>query len=436
MAGLTIRQAAALSGNYRFRAWMAGRRAGKSRAACCWLLGGKPGQISAYCARTLKSAKSIVLGIFAELNSQYNLGLEIRRSTGTIIEPNGHIIQLYGLRDQTQADLLRGQKFRRVFIDEAGAFTDELLRYSIESVIQPLLLDYRGDLIVAGTPGVIPKGYFYDITGNPGISEPIKGRWPAWHWTAKDNPHVPWGEVLREALEVNGWTEGDATFKREYLGIWCEDLEALIYKYRGEGYNETAWAIPPENGVTVLGIDFGVVDSTTWSIGRQGYETRPHVHVCEAIARDHIDLPEIARITRELMQKWSVNRILADEGALGKALANNLRSQYHLPIEPARKAHKRARIDGVRGRIAAGTLHLCKDAKPLLDEWLSLAWNDVRDDHHPRQADDISDATLYCLNAEEFSAFEFPVSAPPVVDPEELQRQRAMMKAMSRGATL
>jgi hypothetical protein len=423
--GLTQKQRSAISGNRRFRAWLAGRRAGKSFAAAVWLLGGKKGQVSAYCSRTLKSSKSIMLGVFAELNARFRLNLQIRASTGTIIEPSGHVIQFYGLRDVTQADLIRGQKFRRVFIDEGGAFTDELLKYSVESVLQPTLLDLMGDMTIAGTPGPVPKGYFYDQTGNPGLGTPFPGRWPTWHWTFADNPHMPREEVLREALEVNGWTPEHATFKREYGAIWCDDAEALIYRYRGEH-----WAAPPASGVTVMGVDFGVVDSTTWSIGRQGHNTRPHVHICETLARDHIDIDQIARITRDLREKWSVNKILADEGALGKGYANTLRNQYRLPIEPAKKQHKRARIDGCRGRLAADTLHLCEGAKPLLDEWLSLTWNDTRDDHHPRRADDISDATLYML--EEFSAFEFEIKPQPAVTEEERIWQRAQQRASGR----
>lgn len=426
--GLTPRQRAALSGSRRFRAWLAGRRAGKSYAAAVWLLGGPKGQTSAYCSRTLKSAKAIMLGVFAELNAAYGLGLEIRASTGTIIEPSGHIIQFYGLRDVTQADLMRGTKFRRVFIDEGGAFTDELLKYSVESVIQPTLVDLRGEMIVAGTPGPIPKGYFYDITGNPGLSSPFPGRWPTWHWTFEHNPHVPRELVLEEALQVNGWTPEHATFRREYGGIWCEDAEALIYRYKGE-----QWAPVPNSGVTVMAIDFGVVDQTTWSIGRQPFDCKPHVFVCETLAKDHIELPEIAAITRNLREKWSVNRMVADEGALGKALANELR-RYRLPIEPAKKADKRGRIDGCRGRLMADTLHLCEGAKGLHDEWLSLCWNDLRDDHHPRQLDDNSDAVLYML--EEFSAWEHETIKAKDITLQEAIRLNAMNKASRRSSSI
>lgn len=415
---------------------MAGRRAGKSYAAAAWLLGGKTGQVSAYCARTLKSAKAIMLGIFAELNLKYDLKLVIRASTGTIIEPNGHIIQFYGLHDVSQADLLRGQKFRRVFIDEGGAFHDDLLKYCIESVIQPTLIDLKGSMIIGGTPGPIPKGYFYNITGNPGCSKPHEGRWPTWHWTFRDNPFIDAEALLEEVLTVNGWTVGHATFMREFLGIWCEDAEAIIYRYKTlfDSNGRPVWRQPPKTGRTVLVMDFGVVDRTAFSVWRQGYDSRPHIYCVDAYAKSNLELPEIAAIAHQLREKWAVNKIISDEGALGKGYANNLRSQYKLPVEPADKRNKRARIDGIRGRLAAETLHLCEGAAPLYDEWLSLCWNDVRDDHHPRQDDDLSDTACY-VDAE-FDAVDIKLPSTPVKSEEDMAFERAVAKAVGGTARL
>jgi phage terminase large subunit-like protein len=429
LKALHEKQKAAIAGSKRFRCWMAGRRAGKSFAAAVWLLGGKRGEKSAYLSRTLKSAKSIMLGVFAELNATYGLGLEIRIATGTVREPSGHTIQFYGLRDQSQADLIRGQKFRRVFVDEGGAFPDDLLKYSIESVIQPALIDLQGSLIVAGTPGPIPRGYFYSMTGNPGLDEPMIGRWPVSYWTFKDNPHVPREAVLEEALTVNGWTADSPTFRREYLGIWCEDLDALIYRYRGD-----KWAALPGPGKTVLALDFGSgekgCDSTTWTVWRQPYNERPHLYCLEAIARDDIELPEVAQITRDLREKWSVNKIVADEGALGKSIARSLRSQYKLPIEAAKKQDKRGRILSMRGRLDSGTVHLCPLAAPLAEEWQALCWNDTRSDHHPRQVDDLSDSGLY--GTEEFVAWE-DEPAPTVIELEHARARSLAQAKASRG---
>lgn len=438
LRALFERQRRAIAGSRRFRAWLAGRRAGKSFAAAVWLLGGKPLQKSAYVARTLKSAKAIMLGVFAELNAAYGLGLDIRLSTGTIIEPNGHVIQLYGVRDQGQADLIRGQKFRRVFVDEGGAWPDELLKYTLESVIQPTLVDVRGSLIVAGTPGPIPEGYFYDMTGNPGLEDPFPGRWPTHYWTFEHNPHVPREDVLTEALEVNGWTEGSPTFMREYRGIWCEDADAIIYRYRPELWQADGvtpvWAACEKPGKTVMAVDFGSGekrrDATAWTIFRQPHDTQTHVWGLKALARDEIELEEVAAITRQLRERYAVNKIVADEGALGKALAKALRGQYKLPIEAAIKQDKKGRILAARGRLAAQTLHLCEGAEPLWQEWRRLCWNGARDDHHERQPDDLSDSALYAL--EEFGAWQAARPPKPVISLEEEMRARALQAARRR----
>ncbi len=434
--GLTPKQLKATRGIARFRAWLAGRRSGKSYAAAVQLLGGKRGETSIYIARTLKSAKAIILNVFVELNDKYKLGLHIRAATGTITEPSGHVIQLFGIKDRGAADLIRGiPKLRKVFLDEAGAFTDELLKYSIENVLQPMLLDLQGHMSVAGTPGVIPKGYWYDITGNPGMYPPIAGRWQTHHWTYEDNPHVNAELVIQEALEANGITPQDATFMREFLAIWCEDLDAIIYRYKGENPDNGGWAPMPKSGMTVMCIDFGVVDQTAWAVGRQEYESRPHLHVLKAYGESNLDLPEIAKITQQLRERFDVYKIYADEGALGKGYANNLRNQYKLPIEPMDKQHKRSKIDVVRGRIAAGTLHLCAEAETLYDEWRTLCWNMMRDDHHPRQADDLSDVVCYLCHAPEFDSMLY--EAPKIITQEtnEQIRQAAMRKA-SRGKGL
>lgn len=424
-------QRRAKDGPKRKRCWLAGRRAGKSYLAAIRLLGGKAGQVSAFCARTLKSAKAIIMGVFAELNAAFKLGLTIRNGTGTVVEPNGHIIQLYGLRDVSQADLIRGQKFRLVVVDECGAFHDELIKYSLENVLQPTLLDLRGDLILSGTPGPIPKGYYYDLSGNPGLESPVMGRLQTHRWTYLDNPHVPHEDVLEEALELYGATAESATFRREYLAIWCEDADAIVYRYRGE-----RWAPVPGPGKTVLALDFGGGekgnDATTFTVWRQPYNQRPHVFCLEAIAKDEIEMPEIAAIAKNLREKWSVNKIVADEGALGHAMAKNLRNQYRIPIEKAIKQDKKGRILSARGRLDADTLHLCEGAKPLHDEWLSLCWREDRQDHHPRQADDLSDSALYGL--EEFSAWEAEQEPPKVVSMTDQIRARAERRAR-RGAS-
>lgn len=441
MAQLPPAQRRAAGRADRFRAWLAPRRSAKSYTGCAWLLGGASGQTSVYGARTLKSAKSIVLGNFAEMSVKHGLHLDIRANTGTITEPNGHVVQLYGLHDQADVDLMRGlSRVRRVFLDEGGAYpsrgklkgeTDdgppELLKYAVQGVLQPMLIDVNGELCVAGTPGTRKRGYFYELTGNPGASPPSKGRWQTFHWTIEDNPFINSAALIEEILKANGWTRDHPTFKREFMAIWCDDLESLIYTYKG------AIEPPPPLGLTVLIVDFGVVDRTAFVVGRQPHDTKPHLFVIDAYAKSHMALGDIAKKIRELMQLHNVNAVFADEGALGKALANALRMQYGIAIQPVPKADKRGRIDIVRGRCESGTLHLCKAAATaILDEWSALCWNDDRDDHHPEHVDDLSDCITYLCALDYFTQQE-PDRTPEPVETYEDRLFRLAQERAQRG---
>lgn len=391
----------------RFRGIMAGRRSGKSYLMAVWLLGGRAGQVSLYAARTLKSAKAIMLPVFAELNARYGLGLRIRAVEGEVHEPSGHIIRFHGLKDRTAADLLLGQKFRRIALDELGAFDPLLLEYCVTKVLQPTLFDVRGEMLIGGTPGPIPKGYAYELVGDPnGTGAP--GRWPTHGWDLRKNPHLAGDadENIREILEMNGWTLDHPTFRREVLGQWVNDAGSLIYHYQGE-----RWAAVPSDGKTVLVVDFAgsdkldakgqpVADSTAFLVGRQPNDKRPHVFLIEGFKKYGINIRQIADLIKALRAKWGgFAKIVVDAGALGAGYAKELRETYGLSsVEAADKRDKRARIGTAQATLDTKTLHVCQEASAITDEWLSLQWNLERNDHHEACADDLSDAMLYLLN--------------------------------------
>ena len=392
----------------RFRGVMAGRRSGKSDLMAVWLLGGRAGQVSLYCARTLKSAKAIMIPVFAELNARYNLGLRIRAVEGEIIEPSGHIIRFHGLKDRTAADLLLGQKFRKIALDEGGAFDSELLEYCITKVLQPTLFDVRGDMVLGGTPGPVPKGYFYELVGDPNGSG-LKGRWPTHGWDLRKNPHLA-GDAEQNILEIlatNGWTIDHPRFRREVLGQWVNDAGSLIYRYQGE-----RWAKVPDEGKTVLVVDFAgsdkpEADDTAFLVGRQPHNQRPHFFLAEGFKKHGVNIAQIADIIRVLRAKWGgIAKIVVDAGALGAGYAKTLREVFKINCEGADKRDKRARIGLAQATLDTKTLHICADAAAIADEWLSLQWNLEHDDHHGACADDLSDALLYMLN--EFTLIEPP----------------------------
>src|SRR3954471_20687257 len=359
----------------RWRGAIAGRRSGKSYLMAVWLLGGKAGEVSLYCARTLKSAKAIMLPVFAELNARYQLGLRIRAVEGEIHEPSGHIIRLHGLKDRASADLLRGQKFRRVAVDEGGAFSteDDLLKYAVQSILQPALFDLRGDMMIGGTPAPVPKGFFYELVGDPrGKGTP--GLWPSHAWDLRQNPHIgDAAENIQEILKANGWTEEHPTFLREVLAQWVDDAGSIIYRYQGE-----RWAQVPREGKTVLAVDFAgsdkpEADDCAFLVGRQPYDMRPHVWLLEGFTKHGVNLSEIAALIRQLKGKWGIGKVVVDAGALGAGYAKTLREVYNLDVEAAdKRGEKRPRIERVVAALDTKTLHVCDAAASIVTEWGAL----------------------------------------------------------------
>ena len=177
-------------------------------------------------------------------------GKEGSRSDGEIIFSNGSSIKFRGNANKQEIEKIRGYKYKKVIIDESQS--QKNLRYLIEEVLQPLLLDYEhSQLILSGTPPRIPGTYFE--------SAYIGNEYVSYHWDLRDNPFIPnHTAVLEEICRKKGLTMESALIQREYLGQIVYDTEALCYKevktYKGE--------LPPDfiPDRVYIGVDFGFED--------------------------------------------------------------------------------------------------------------------------------------------------------------------------------
>lgn len=403
----------------RFKCGLMGRRTGKSYCDAALTLGGQPGDVSLYVTRKFIDAKAIMLPVYRDLNYRFDLGLTFNLSDHTITEPNGAIIRLAGVKDESAAEDLRGPRYRRVVVDECGTFHSELLQYVIEEVLQPALVDSGGDMTLTGTPGEDPdpKDYWFQLTGDP--LSGLVGKWPTIHGTIYDNvkakvdPRIALADILKQ----NHWTVDHPSFRREYLAEWVPDLGSLVFDYLG------IFEPGPSMGLTVLSLDFGFVDHTSFTVLRQ--IERPHVWIMQSYSLPGLDIVQIAEQVNGLRARWKPNYIVADEGALGKGYGVTLERQYNIPVEAADKRHLRARIDHGRGMLAAGQVHLTHEARELHDEWKKLAWNPLRTGFHDRYKADCSDGFLYGL--QKINAIEG--YKPPADLRTEAERIRDMARA-------
>ena len=216
-----------------------------------------PNQTCRYIALTRDSAQDIMWPVLQEINDRYHLGAEFYVSKLMMVLPNGSGLRLYGADMKNFVRRLRGVKSPAVAVDEAQDF-GEHLEELIESVLEPTLVDFADSwLALTGTPGPIPRGYFYDIT------EGKKGGYSQHSWSLYDNPYLPDPRGFVAKLKAkHHWPDNYPTLMREYGGKWVLDVESLLVHYTEEkNHYET---LPPCGWHHILVLTLVIGMLTLW----------------------------------------------------------------------------------------------------------------------------------------------------------------------------
>lgn len=378
------------------RAMLKGRRAGGSVGALAWLLKDLPkGKTSTYIAPTYKQAYEIMWPIILKTNSEYGLGLTLRKGPLEVDTASGGTLRLSGCDDIGEAEKFRGKESWKVHVDEVASFPEELIKYLLEDVLGPTLADQDGYLGIGGTPGYDPLGYFYDHTDGH-LS------WPTFRFNCLSNPYINGARAIAREMKRHGWTKDHPTLIREWMGRWVSDLASLIYhldpaRHRIEDHFDS--------GFTTIGCDVGYFpDKCGFAVCRSQPPYSNELQVLRAFKRGRMLLPQIAAVLEQLMEEYATNSskrclIYIDTAGGSKILAETLREQYKLPCVAAYKPDKKTRIEMVRGAIAGGNLRLdFRQCAELVSEWSTLLWDEKRKSHSEKCDDDISDALLYAAH--------------------------------------
>lgn len=179
------------------------------------------------------------------------------RLTVTLVR-NGSTLKLTGADDKKEIDKLRGMSFHEVAIDEAASHEQRLLDWLIRRVCGPRMGEFKGSIVLFGSPGHDLRGIFYEATGPASKehrayerrAEPEFAGWVKWsshHWVIEDGiDYIPalraeYAEHLIEK-EANNWSDENPVWLREYRGKWAQDDTAMMFRFRpvltGEGARE------------------------------------------------------------------------------------------------------------------------------------------------------------------------------------------------------
>lgn len=392
----------------RFYAVLFGRRTGKTFLAAAKLITGskkRPG-LYVYLALTQRSARLIVWPIIRALAEREGLGQYLHEQTLTIGPlPNGSQVICTGTDDMRTIETWRGTKLTGVVVDECGSQADSLLRYLIDDILRPALLDVQGWLMLCGTPGLVMAGYWFELTGPERISKV-----PVFRGTVYDNPTIPHAARELEAMcEEKGWTRETPTFRREWLAEWCEDTGSLVFPLGPQNHID-ALPIRSRSGVPlnpnewryVIGVDVGVVDATAIAVVA-AHPDDPREFVVRTEKWDRWITDQLAGRLRELKAIYPNAPIVLDTGGMGKLHAEELSRRFAIPVRAAEKREKESAVRVTRDLLLAGRVLVLTGPSndPLRDEWAALDWDKTGRLPNPNAAhgDHASDATGYALRA-------------------------------------
>lgn len=396
-----------------FKLGVTTRRAGKSvscvadltHTACT-----SPGCIALYITLSRKNAKRLVWPLFKKLNEQFQLGGEVNESDLSIRFPNGSMLYLLGASDRTSIEDFRGLAIKKVYLDESQSFPS-YIEQLVDDVIGPALMDHDGQLILIGTPGPVPAGYFYDLSKNEA--------WSKHHWSFFDNPKLPFlnkglthRDMLDRELKRRGVAESDASIQREWFGRWVKDDKSLVYHYESSINHyeqlpiDTTWTY-------ILGIDLGFDDADALVVLAYN-DNCPETYLIDESTERHQDLTGLCQKIDTLTTKYPVTKIVVDTGGLGKKITEEISKRYSIPMVPAEKQRKVEYIELMNDALRTGRLKI-KHTSLFAHDSSKVQW-----DHDKSTPDrlvisniyhsDICDAVLYAWR----ESYSYTYRAKPV----------------------
>jgi len=390
---------------------------------------------------TRPSVKRIYWLALQQLNQAFELGIKFQHQELVATFPNGSRVYFVGAENRSEIEKLRGGKYDGVVVDESKSFSPGVFDELLNDVLEPALMDRRGQMLLIGTPGDVLDGPFYlATTDEPVIFDTPNGKrqsnvlfgcesqhpavWSLHTWTLQDNTtkfvdihtgdeYTLWDEAVKRK-EKNGWSDDHPTWCREYLGKWVANLNRFVYRYRSYTHDylpchDTRWGLPGDKDAswrTCIGWDLGSRDGTAvvvWAFS----PTEPGLW--EVYSERRVSTPErplnvqvIADWYHELEAEYGpFVGWVCDPAGLATMVMDTLAAEHQVYLEPAEKKQKLDHIELFNSDLDAGLIHIRRGSalsKELLENrWLEKSIGTDRRVEDPATPNDTCDAALYAF---------------------------------------
>lgn len=414
-----------------FKVAVCSRRSGKTIACAADLVDtakNTPDVTCLYITLSRNNAKRIIWPELKKIHAKYGLKAAFDEVELSMTFPNGSVIYCSGAKDSSEIEKFRGLALKKVYIDECQSFRSHL-KELIDDVLVPALMDHDGSLILIGTPGPVPAGYFAEVSGaskrtlskDDQENEDLEdANWVRYGWTFFDNPHIALKskktheQVLNRALKMRGVTATDPSIQREFFGMWVMDSNSLWIKYDNK-LNHFDKLPEGLKWNYLLGIDLGFNDADALAVlaWSEGSDT---IYLVEELVSAKQDMTDLVHQINRIQKTYDISKMVIDEGGLGKKMAEEMRRRHQIPVQPADKARKQENVtflnDALRtGRFkASGNSRFAQDSMLVEIDWDKSTPDRIKvsDKYHS----DIIDAVLYAFKESPAFAYVAPEEKP------------------------
>lgn len=365
-----------------------------------------------FVAYTREQARKILWNLLRNLDDEFQLGFKFGEAALTVSNLKGGEATLAGCESWGDVDKFRGVPRHLVIIDEAQTWNEELFKNLLLQVIEPRLGDYKGTLVIGGTPGAVLKGIFYDATGpnadaidiadsgeRISHSRPYRERddskWSdvAWGWSSHGWPkHANISTEGKNAVEEstklkkrNRWSDSNPIWVREHLGRWMADDATLVFRYEpakndwvpGKKTTANKFGLPEGHAWRfIVSCDLGWSDAFALVVGAYS-DTHPDLFQVYEFAGVKMTIGAIAAEVKKALEPIDdkdIGEMVGDFRGRGGVVAAELADKYDVYLNELEQRDKLDHIELFNSGLVDNRIHVIEDSE-LSKEMLYLAWD-------------------------------------------------------------
>lgn len=371
------------------------------------------------------------------LNRELGLGGEPKETTLQLFFPNGAVIECIGADDLRAVNKARGVAPHLAVIDESqkAPHLDAL----VMDAVGPGMMDYGGQIILAGTPSENLAGLFYEVTNE---DDPRPG-WSRHHLNVLSNPFF--GDTPEQRYErtvaaycrMHGLPLEHPKVQREWFGKWVKEDANFTYAVHAVPehklcWGEAKWLRSPKvhtegklKGMLVGGepdilgtirelppgpswqftlfVDLGYYPDpfayTLWAWSWQWDELLEVASWCEQRLDDDDQFAVMARLESTVPLSLVGGDIGGAATPMGKGWSKRWNERYGFALIEAEKSRKYEHIQLFNTDLRKGRIRLRKGSPLHVQmqrvKWLPRANTKGRLEEDPAVPNDITDTGLY-----------------------------------------